>query len=223
MAKTARCAAHKGLAANALCGACNRGLCNDCFRFRLGGRAACAACAFEASTRPARRLSLGASFLCFATVAGFFIDRRQDLLAHDRRWLFFGAMLVLLVAVAVARSGRGVIAEVERREPEEDQIGELDLTGSNQPYRAHVRRAILAASPWASLRGLPMPSIIIIERSRWGGLQGGTRRTGVTPHGASYTRHRSRARRGQGGLRSSSLRPRAARRALVLHRGRPRC
>ena len=150
MAKTARCSAHQALAANARCGACNRGLCNDCFRFRLGGRAACAPCAFEASTRPARRLSLGASFLCFATVGGFWLDRRQDLLVQDRTWLFFGAMLVLIVAVAVACSGRGATAEVERREPEEDQIGDLDLAGSNQPYRAHVRRAILAASPKVS-------------------------------------------------------------------------
>jgi hypothetical protein len=131
----------------ARCQSCNRPLCDACFRFRVNARPACARCAYEASTRPARRISLAASFFCFALGGGFWAARRYELVPEHAFALVLGAVAAIVVAVLVAGSGKLEKAEVENRDPDEEAGEEVLATGSASPYRAQVRRVLLAASP----------------------------------------------------------------------------
>jgi len=141
------CVNHEDVPSIARCASCDNALCGECFRFRMATRPACVRCAYEASTRPARRVSLAASFLAFAGVAGVWASRRYDLGAEAPWVILCGAVPTLAIAFVVAKSGTGAKGTVENREPDEDEIGELDLEGSANPYRAHVRRVVHAASP----------------------------------------------------------------------------
>jgi hypothetical protein len=147
-----RCKDHPSVPAVARCSACGRPLCDACFRFRIDGRPACARCAYEASTRPARRVSLGASFLCFAMGGGFWASRRYDLVAQNPFMLVMGGLAATVLAVGIAASGKKAKEEVENRDPDEEAAG-YDVsqqTGIASPYRAQVRRVLLAASPQLS-------------------------------------------------------------------------
>jgi hypothetical protein len=141
------CNDHPDVAAAAGCASCRRLLCDACFRFRVGGRPACARCAYEASTRPARRVSLAVSFLCITFGAGFWASRHERLVAHEPVLLGIGALCAILVAVFVAASGRHARPEIENRTPEDEGLDDDVLGGGASPYRAHARRVLLAASP----------------------------------------------------------------------------
>jgi hypothetical protein len=145
------CKDHPDVAAVARCAACSRSLCNTCFHFRMNGKPACARCAYEASTRPARRISLAASFLCLSLGGGFWATRRFELVPDHAVLLVLGGFAAVVVAILVATSGRGEKAAVENRDPDEEASSEeVVQTGSASPYRARVRRVILAASPQVS-------------------------------------------------------------------------
>jgi len=134
----------------ARCGSCHRSLCGECFRFRMATRPACARCAYEASTRPARRVSLAASFLCFSGAIAVWAMRHYRPIEREPWLLVFAAIPAFILAFVVALSGRSQASAVENREPDDAEVGELDLAGSSNPYRAHVRRAIHAVSPRVS-------------------------------------------------------------------------
>jgi hypothetical protein len=173
-----RCKDHPDIAAAARCAACSRSLCNTCFRFRMNCRPACARCAYEASTRPARRISLAASFLCFSLGGGFWASRRFDLVPEHTVALVLGGIATVVVAILVAASGRGEKAEVENRAPDEEIGEEAWQGGGASPYRAQVRRVILAASPklsgratalvvFASLAGAAVLLPASVKLPRW--------------------------------------------------------
>jgi len=146
----AACRDHPTIPAAARCAKCNRPLCDDlCFRYRLEGRPACAPCAYEASTRRARRASLAAAFFFFSVGGGFWLVRRYDL--WNEEWaavLIIGGVAAIGITIALALSSQEERQpELERRDPEHDALDERALAGSASPYRAHARRALLAASP----------------------------------------------------------------------------
>jgi hypothetical protein len=147
-----RCPDHPTLAV-ARCASCNRALCDECFRFRLDTRPACARCAYEASTRPQRRISLAASFLCLTWGGGFWLTRRYALWDDWAFAVVLGAITAPLLAVAIALSAKRADAPtVEKREPSPDEVIEGAFEGSHSPYRARARRVLLAVSPKVSGR-----------------------------------------------------------------------
>jgi hypothetical protein len=126
-------------------------LCDDCYRFRMGARPGCARCAYEASTRPARRLSLAVTFLGVSVGGGLYAARRYDLWAEHGLALGFGAVAAMVVAALVARSGRGAEeVEVERRDPSEDPVGDAPLGDVRGAYRGRARHLLMAAAPRVS-------------------------------------------------------------------------
>jgi hypothetical protein len=136
------------------CASCTRPLCDACFRFTLSDRPACAPCAYETATRPQRRVSLAVFFLCFAGAMAFWVQRHHALRPDDA----FVAGLDALGAIAVS-----VFLVVTARDPKRAVFGNRDLAedapvyafeeddaGSASPYRAGVRRVLLAVSPRVS-------------------------------------------------------------------------
>ena len=133
------------------CELCARPLCDDCYRFRMNDRAACARCAYEAATRPARRVSLAVSFLGVSLGGGVYAARRYGLWDAHSVELVISAVAAVAIAVAVAASGRSKDAPtVENREPDGTVVEEIPPPPGASPYRAGVRRVVLAASPRVS-------------------------------------------------------------------------
>ena len=144
----AACQDHPATPAAARCAACDRPICDACFRFRLGGRPACAPCAYEASTRPARRVSLAVAFLCVSAGGGLWLARRYDPQGEALDLLVVGGVTAIVIAIVLAASSRdSAKPALENRDPTDDPIDERALEGSASPYRARARRALLAASP----------------------------------------------------------------------------
>jgi hypothetical protein len=142
------CKDHPGVPALAQCVHCHRPLCDECYRFRLGDRPACARCGYEASTRPQRRVALGAAFVCFAWGGGFWLERRYGLWNTSPVLLVVAAALAPVIAYFIgASAGRDAGPALERREPGEDAPSDEAFQGRGSPYRAYARRAILAVSP----------------------------------------------------------------------------
>lgn len=135
------------------CAACGRALCDDCFRFRMDGRPGCARCAYESSTRAARRASLAVTFLGISLGGGFYAARRYDLWAESPGAMLLGGAAALGVAGLIAYSGRDARGiTLENRDPAEDPLVEPVPTHGASPYRARARRALMAAAPKVSGR-----------------------------------------------------------------------
>jgi hypothetical protein len=100
-----------------------------------------------------RRVSLAISFLAFALGGGFWASQHYALAEQHPIALVFGGLVALAIGIAIAFSGRGERKAVEAREPDEEAPvldGAVELAGSASPYRAQVRRVLLAASPMVS-------------------------------------------------------------------------
>jgi lysylphosphatidylglycerol synthetase-like protein (DUF2156 family) len=109
-------------------------------------------CAYEASTRPARRASLAVSFLSLSLGGGFWLARRYDLWSNVPFELVFGAIAAIGIAIAIARSGRDAKQpQVENRDPGEEATEQF-VMDKGSPFRAHARRVLLAAAPRISGR-----------------------------------------------------------------------
>jgi Flp pilus assembly protein TadB len=140
----------------ARCSSCNRLICDTCYRFRLDGDPACVRCAYEASTRPRRRVSLAISFLAFSFAAFFWLARRYELVAREPFLLGMGAVVAAIVALFIGLSGKQTTASLEHRDvdeaPTSRPLEAYEDVGSPTPYRtqARVRRVLLAASPRVS-------------------------------------------------------------------------
>ncbi|MFO0625216.1 MAG: B-box zinc finger protein [Polyangiales bacterium] len=147
------CTDHPARPAAVRCASCGRMLCDDCYRFRLDARAACARCAYEASTRPSRRLSLAVTFFGVSVGGGLSAARRWDLWAEHGLALAFGGVAAAGVAYLIARSGRTDEApEVERRDPAEEPAGDGALGDARGVYRGRARHLLMAAAPKVSAR-----------------------------------------------------------------------
>src|ERR1700677_2332137 len=91
-----KCKDHPKVLAVARCSSCSRALCNPCFVFTMGERPACARCAYEAATRPQRRVSLAVFFVSFAGGIGFWLTRKYDLWPDQAGSLYFGGGVAVL-------------------------------------------------------------------------------------------------------------------------------
>jgi hypothetical protein len=128
-------------------------LCDDCYRFRMNTRVACARCAYEASTRPARRLSLAVTFLGVSLGGGLYAARRWDLWLEHSLALVLGGAAAVVVAVLLARSGKAdEEPEVERRDPSEEPRVDAELGDVRGVYRGRARHLLMAAAPKVSAR-----------------------------------------------------------------------
>lgn len=150
-----RCPDHPAVRARARCATCDRLLCNECYRFRLDERPACARCAYESATRARRRVSFASAFLCVTWGGAVWATRRFELWdEHAVLLVLFGAV-ALVVAALIARTAQGERQPaLENRDPDEEAAPELDHRGN--PFRANARRALLAASPRVSGRATAM-------------------------------------------------------------------
>jgi hypothetical protein len=146
------CKDHSKILAVAKCASCSRALCNTCFVFTMGGRPACARCAYETATRPQRRFALAVFFVTFAGGLGFWATRRYGLWPEQASSLVFGGVVAFVVGGLIAATARsGSRKEVVRREDDEEPVsapGAMD--GSAHPYRASARRVMMAVSPRVS-------------------------------------------------------------------------
>src|SRR5262245_42731700 len=133
------CKNHETIPAIARCASCQTLLCDECYRFRMNTRAACARCAYEASTRPQRRLSLAVAFVCFSWGGAFWLAQRHDLWRESPVLLGLGAIAAPAIAYFIARSATGAgESNIENREPEGSDVQEADLEPGGGVYRAHV-------------------------------------------------------------------------------------
>ncbi len=145
------CTDHPTTPSRARCSSCNRPLCNDCFRFRLDDRPACARCAYELATRPQRRISLAIAFFTFCAVGGAWCTRRYGLWTSSPGAVVFGGLIAALIGILVVMTGkRGKETRIENRDPDDNPDVEEVVDASPSPYRAGVRRIIQAASPRVS-------------------------------------------------------------------------
>lgn len=127
-------------------------MCEECFRFRMDGKPACARCAYETSTRPQRRVSLGVSFVLAAWGCAFWLTRRWDLW-HEGP-IIVGAIVFLAPVIGwfIAASARDARErQVENRAVDEPVVTE-EIEPGGSPYRARIRRVVQAASPKISGR-----------------------------------------------------------------------
>ena len=111
----------------------------------------CTRCAYEASTRPQRRVSLAVSFLGFAGAMAFWAVRRHDAWTAHPALLVAGVLVALVVSgllLASARDPQGRI--VASRDPDDEAPIEAAYEGGAHPYRARARRVLLAVSPRVS-------------------------------------------------------------------------
>lgn len=126
-------------------------MCNRCFRFTMKATPACTRCAYEASTRPQRRVSLAVSFLGFAGAIAFWAVRRHDAWTAHPALLVAGAVVALVVSGLLLASARGPAGRtVASRDPDDDAPIEAPFEGGAHPYRAQARRVLLAVSPRVS-------------------------------------------------------------------------
>ncbi len=142
------CLDHTTTRAVTRCASCNRALCEECYRFRMSGHAACARCAYEANTRPARRASLAVAFVSVIAFAAFVAIRRFDLWRGEEAGVWVvGAIIVLIAAVFIARSGRSAQSQaLEHRDPD-DEPEVFEESPGPRGYGAGARRVLMAASP----------------------------------------------------------------------------
>jgi len=126
-------------------------MCNECWRFRLDDAPACARCSFELATRPQRRVSLAVAFVTVVFAGLIVAIRRFDLWRSQPFAVGLAAVAAVIVGVLIARSARDAKgAKVENRDPDDQPtVVEVVDDGAN-PYRAGVRRVLLAAAPKVS-------------------------------------------------------------------------
>ncbi|MEZ4410316.1 MAG: hypothetical protein R3A52_28125 [Polyangiales bacterium] len=150
MTDRAACRNHPDRSHVARCGECGFAMCDECWRFRVNERPGCARCAYEATTRRARRMSL-AVYLAGASVAGLIVaDRRYALWTTHPAEVLVGAGVAALLTAAIALSGVGTDPSVERREADEPAPEPSPVAAP--AYRASARRVLLAAAPKVSGR-----------------------------------------------------------------------
>lgn len=143
------CKDHPASPAAARCESCARGLCDLCFRFTIDRRPACARCAYEASTRPQRRVSLAIVFLLFAAAMIVWVTRRFSLWPDDAAFLVLGGAATVVIAGYLALSARKEKRhDVEARDDE--VLAESADAAQPHPYRVAARRVLLAAAPRVS-------------------------------------------------------------------------
>lgn len=145
------CRDHPRRGSVAACGDCARPLCDECYRFRVDGRPACARCAYEWSTRTARRASLAVSFVGLCAGAAVVAERRFGVWESSPVELVLGAVAALVIAALIARSGRTARVVVEARDPDEPAPEAVPAAGASI-YRVSARRVLLAAAPRVSGR-----------------------------------------------------------------------
>lgn len=142
------CRAHPRRTARAACAQCNARLCNDCYRFRMGGKPACAACAYGASTRTRRWVSLAVSFAGLCLVALFTGMRRYHLESAVVA-LFVIGMVAITVALLYGAARGGDVAVTKRLVDEADE-GPESLAGARHPYRGRLRKVLSHVAPRVS-------------------------------------------------------------------------
>lgn len=157
-----RCRDHAERDAAARCAACRRFLCDECFRFTIDAEPACARCAYERSTRRARRLSLAVVFLGLSAALGTWATLRFGLWHDEPFAVIVGALAALGIAGVTAWTGlREAPPSVSPRERAEEAtvttvtIAEGPLRDGPYrapPARAVVRRVVHAVSPRLSAR-----------------------------------------------------------------------
>ncbi len=149
------CRDHPQVAALARCATCDRLLCDECYRFRLDERPACARCAYESATRTQRRVSFASAFVCITWGGALWATRRWDLWDEHAVELTLFGVASLFVAGIIVRTARGAHQPtLENRDRDEHAPPELDHRGN--VFRANARRVLLAASPKVSGRATAM-------------------------------------------------------------------
>jgi hypothetical protein len=153
------CEAHADRAAIARCGGCGEALCGACFRFTVDGAPSCGRCAYEASTRRSRRVSLAVVFFGLGAGLGTWASLRFALWEEPIVATVI-ALLVLGVTAYLAWSGlheeAPEVVPREEDEPTEPMRFEEDTTRAPRartaPYRMAARRVVRAITPRVSAR-----------------------------------------------------------------------
>lgn len=158
------CGNHPRREALVRCGACARALCDECYRFRVDGRPTCARCAYESSTRSARRASLAVSFVGICAGVLVFAERRYDVWSRSPVEVVLGGIAASVITAAIALSGRGAQVTVDNRDPEEPVAEALPQRGASG-YRVNARRLLQAAAPRLSGRSTALVLLACLAAS----------------------------------------------------------
>ncbi|MCC6646661.1 MAG: hypothetical protein IT374_13950, partial [Polyangiaceae bacterium] len=147
------CRGHPERDAVVRCVGCGDDLCGECHRFTIDDAPGCARCAYEASTRRARRLSLAAVFLGLGTGLGAWLTVRFEL-GEELGALVVGALFLLGVSAGIAWSGlsQAPARVVLRDEDEAPPRVVFEEPSGGASYRAAARRVVQAVSPRLSAR-----------------------------------------------------------------------
>ncbi len=150
MSRKTACKAHPMRAARAACSQCNGRLCNECYRFRLNGKPACAACAYGASTRGRRWTSLAVSFAGLSLVALTTGIRRYDLGSRHPEYVVLFLVGGAIVTVMLLLGARDQTATVTKRLVDEEEDESVRFDGSQNPYRGRVKKTLSHVAPRVS-------------------------------------------------------------------------
>lgn len=142
------CRAHPLRPARAACAQCNARLCNDCYRFRMNGKPACAACAYGASTRTRRWVSLAVSFAGLCLVALFTGLRRYRL--DPAVVVLFGLGMVVITGALLYGARNGADVDVTKRLVDDADDGPASMSGARHPYRGRLRKVLSHVAPRVS-------------------------------------------------------------------------
>ncbi|MBL8721952.1 MAG: hypothetical protein JNL79_38565, partial [Myxococcales bacterium] len=147
--KTA-CKAHPMRAARAACSQCNGRMCNECYRFRLNGKPACAACAYGASTRSRRWISLAVSFAGLSLVGMITGIRRYDLGSRHPEYLALFLIGAAIGTVMLLFGSMDKNVDVTKRLVDEEEDESVRFDGSANPYRGRVKKTLSHVAPRVS-------------------------------------------------------------------------
>lgn len=144
------CKAHPMRPARAACSQCNGRICNDCYRFRLNGKPACAACAYGASTRSRRWISLAVSFAGLSLVGIVTGVRRYDLGSRHPEYLALFLIGAAIGTVMLLFGSMDKNVDVTKRLVDEEEDESVRFDGSANPYRGRVKKTLSHVAPRVS-------------------------------------------------------------------------
>jgi len=123
-------------------------MCDECYRFLAEAQPACARCAYEATSRGQRRISIAVTLIGLSWSGAFLLSRRDALWERLSTYVVLTASVATVTAALLAYSARKPQAPKVTQRPEEpDEVLEADESTTAAPYRMRLRRVLRPRRP----------------------------------------------------------------------------